>query len=128
VVQHLTQEWLDQGRELAKGQPARAGATAKLQYIVTGGPDGDVKYYWVLEDGKLLESQLGVIADPDVTMTLVHADSVAIAQGELDANAAFMQGRMKVAGNMGKMMQLLPLTQSTEYQALQAELRGLTTF
>ena len=30
-----------------------------MQYVVTGGPDGDIKYYWILEDGKLLESALG---------------------------------------------------------------------
>jgi predicted lipid carrier protein YhbT len=128
VAQYLTQEWLDHGRELAKGQPKRPGASAKVQYVVTGGPDGDIKYYWVLSDGKLLESQLGTIADADFTLTLPYTDSVAIAQGELDANAAFMQGRMKVAGDMGKLMQLLPLTQSSEYRELQGELRGLTTF
>jgi predicted lipid carrier protein YhbT len=128
VAQYLTQEYLDQGRELAKGQPVRPGATAKLQYVVTGGPDGDLKYYWVLEDGKLLESQLGVIADADITMTLSYEDSVAIAQGELDANAAFMQGRMKAAGNMGTLMQLLPVTQSPEYRGLQEQLRSGTTY
>ena len=128
MEQYLTQEWLDQGRELAKEQPERAGASAKMQYVVTGGPDGPIKYYWVLEDGKLLESQLGVIADADFTMTLTYEDSAAVARGELDANAAFMQGRMKVAGNMGKLMQLLPLTQSAEYLALQEQIRTLTTF
>jgi len=128
VEQYLTQEWLDQGRELAKDQPERPGASAKMQYVVTGGPDGVIKYYWVLENGKLLESQLGVIADEDFTMTLTYEDSVAVARGELDANAAFMQGRMKVAGNMGKLMQLLPLTQSAEYLALQEQIRTLTTF
>lgn len=128
MAQYLTQEWLDQGRELAKDQPDRAGASAKMQYVVTGGPDGDIKYYWVLENGTLLESQLGVIADADFTMTLTYEDSKAVAQGEFDANAAFMQGRMKVAGNMGKLMQLLPLTQSAEYKALQEQIRALTTF
>jgi putative sterol carrier protein len=128
VKQYLTQEWLDQGRELAKTQPDRPGASAKLQYVVTGGPDGDIKYYWVLENGKLLESQLGTISDADFTMTLTYEDSVALAQGELDANAAFMQGRMKVAGNMGKLMQLMPLTQSVEYKALQEQIRPLTSF
>jgi putative sterol carrier protein len=128
VAQYLTQEWLDQGRELAKDQPERAGASAKMQYVVTGGPDGAIKYYWVLENGKLLESQLGVIADADFTMTLTYEDSKAVAQGELDANAAFMQGRMKVAGNMGKLMQLMPLTQSAEYKALQEQIRPLTTY
>ena len=48
--------------------------------------------------------------------------------GELDANAAFMQGRMKVAGNMAKFMQLLPLTNSPEYKALQEQVRQITTF
>ena len=35
-----------------------------MQYIVSGGPDGEIKYYWVLENGKLLESKLGDLADP----------------------------------------------------------------
>jgi putative sterol carrier protein len=128
VAKYLTQEWLDESRELAKDQPERAGASAKLQYVVTGGPDGDVKYYWVLEDGKLLESQLGEIADADFTLTSTYDDSVAIAKGELDANAAFMQGKMKVTGNMGKLMQLMPLTMSPEYQALGEKIRAITEF
>ena len=45
-----------EGRELSESQPERPGATARMQYVVTGGPDGDVKYYWVLENGKLLEA------------------------------------------------------------------------
>ena len=99
-----------------------------MQYVVTGGPDGDVKYYWVLENGKLLESQLGEIADADFTLTSSYDDSVAIAKGELDANAAFMQGKMKVTGNMGKLMQLMPLTMSPEYQELGEKVRGITEF
>lgn len=128
MAKYLTQEWLDESRELAKDQPERAGASAKMQYVVTGGPDGDIKYYWVLENGKLLESQLGEIADADFTMTSTFDDSVAIAKGELDANAAFMQGKMKVTGNMGKLMQLMPLTMSPEYQALGEKVRAITEF
>ncbi len=128
MARYLTQEWLDKGRELSADQPERPGASAKMQYVVTGGPDGDIEYYWVLENGKLLESSLGTIADADFTMTSTYEDSVAIAKGDLDANAAFMQGKMKVTGNIGKLMQLLPLTMSPEYQALQAKLRGVTEY
>jgi putative sterol carrier protein len=128
MSKYLTQEWLDETRKLAEGQPERPGASAKMQYVVTGGPDGDIKYYWVLENGKLLESQLGELADVDFTMTLSYDDSVKVQQGELDANAAFMQGRMKVTGNMGKLMQLMPLTNSPEYKALQEEARAITEF
>ena len=125
---YLSQEWLDAGRELAQEFPERPGATARMQYHVTGGPDGDIDYYWLLENGKLLESRLGQDPDADFTLTLSYDDSVKIQKGELDPNAAFMQGRMKVTGNMGKLMSLLPLTQSAEYKAIQEKIRAVTEY
>lgn len=128
MPKYLSQEWLDEGRALAADQPDRPGASARMQYVVTGGPDGDIKYYWVLEDGKLLESQVGELVDADFTMTLTYDDSVKVQQGALDANAAFMQGRMKVTGNLGKLMQLMPLTNAPEYKDLQGKIRAITEF
>jgi|SRR5680860_270371 len=128
MAKYMTQEWLDEAHKLAEGQPERPGASAKMQYVLTGGPEGDVKYYWVLENGKLLESKLGELPDVDFTMTLSYDDSVKVQKGELDANAAFMQGRMKVTGNMGKLMQLMPLTNSPEYKALQEDIANITEY
>ncbi|MGH8990798.1 MAG: SCP2 sterol-binding domain-containing protein [Acidimicrobiia bacterium] len=128
MSQYLSQDWLDETRKLAENQPVRPGATARIQYCATGGPEGDIKYFWVLEDGKLLDSQVGEIDDSDFTLTMTYDDSVKVQKGELDANAAFMQGRMKVSGNMAKLMSLLPLTNSPEYRALQEEIRGVTDF
>jgi alkyl sulfatase BDS1-like metallo-beta-lactamase superfamily hydrolase len=124
----LTQEWLDESRALAESQPERPGASARMQYVVTGGPDGDVKYYWVLENGKLLESQLGELEDAEVTLTQSFEDAQRIQKGELDANAAFMQGRVKVTGNMAKLMSLLPITNSPEYKQLATEILAITEF
>jgi predicted lipid carrier protein YhbT len=128
MTKYLSQEWLDRVRVLAEGQPERPGATARIQWLVAKGPDGDVAYWWHLEDGRLVESQVGKLDDPDITLSLSYEDSVKIQKGELDANAAFMQGRMKTAGNMGTFMQLLPITNSPEYLALQAELRELAEY
>ena len=128
MPQYLSQEWLDEGRSLAVGQPERPGATARIQWVVTAGPGGDIKYWWRLEDGKLLESELGTLGDADFTLTLSYEDSVKIQKDELDANAAFMQGRVKVAGDMGKFLHLLPITNSPEYRALQAKLREDATY
>ncbi len=128
MAKWLTQEWLDQYKELARGQPERPGASARMQYVVTGGPEGDIRYYWLLENGQLVENQLGDIADPEITLTLSYEDAVAIQQGELDANAAFMQGKVKVTGNMAKLMALLPLTSAPEYVQLQQQIREITEF
>ena len=124
----LSQEWLDETRKMADSQPERPGASAKMQYVVTGGPAGDIKYYWVLENGKLKESNLGDLADAEVTMTQTYEDAMKIQKGELDANAAFMQGRVKVAGNMGKLMSLMPLTMSPEYKDLQEKVSAITEY
>ena len=124
----LSQEWLDEGKKLAEGQPERPGASARMQYVVTGGPDGDIKYYWVLENGKLQESQIGEMPDPEVTLTQSYEDAKKIQLGELDANAAFMQGRVKVTGNMAKLMALLPLTNAPEYKQLQEQIGAITEY
>ena len=124
----LTQEWLDEFKRLAEDQPERPGVSTRLQYVVAGGPDGDIRYYWVLDNGKLLESQLGELSDPEVTLTATYDDAMKIQQGELDPNAAFMQGRIKVTGNMAKLMALLPITNSPEYKQFQEELRQVTEY
>jgi putative sterol carrier protein len=128
MAKYLSQAWLDRQRELAQRFPEKPNASARMQTVVTGGPDGDVAYYQVIVDGKMLEGRLGTDPDAEFTMTQGYDDAVRILTGELDANAAFMQGKVKVTGNMGKLMSLMPLTQSAEYKAIQADLAAETEF
>lgn len=124
----LSQEWLDETRRLAQSQPERDGASASIQYVVTGAPEGTIEYYWILIDGKLAESSLGHLEGAEVTLTQAWQDAMEIQKGELDANAAFMQGRIKVTGDMAKLMALLPITTSAEYRELQEEIAKITEF
>jgi putative sterol carrier protein len=128
MAKYLSQEWLDEGLKLAQEFPERPGATARMQYVTTGAPEGDVKYYQVLDNGKINESTLGEDPNADFTITTTYEDAKKIQDGELDPNAAFMQGRMKVTGNMGKLMALMPLTQSPEYKAIQEKIRAVTDY
>jgi len=127
---YLTQEWLDAGRELAQEFPERPGATARLQYQVAGTPEGEVHYYWVVDNGNLQESTLGDDPDAEITLSMSYDDAVKMQKGDLDPNAAFMQGRIKVVpgSNMGKLMALLPLTQSPEYKAIQSKINDITEY
>ena len=128
MPQYLSQEWLDEFVTLAADQPTRPGATVKIQYKVTGGPAGDIDYYWVVDEGKILEAKLGTIADADFAMTSAYEDQAKIQKGELEPTAAFMQGKMKVTGNMAKMMSLLPITNSPEWKVLQDKVAGITEY
>lgn len=128
MAKYLSQEWLDMQRELAQDFPERPGATARMQYKVTGAPEGDVTYFTVIENGKILENSLGEDPEAEFTLSQTYEDSVKVLKGELDANAAFMQGKVKVDGNMGKLMSLMPLTQSPEYKDIQARVAEQTEY
>ena len=129
MPKYLSEEWHKEFQRLWNDLlPDRPGTSARTQNKITGGPDGDEAYYWVIQDGKLVESSLGELADAEFTMTMGWDDSVKVQKGDLDANAAFMQGKMKVSGNMAKLLSLLPLTNSPEYKQLQEDIRAVTEF
>lgn len=128
MAKYLSQEWHERARELAQTFPERAGATARMVYVVSGGPGGDITYHQIIENGKVLDQGLGTCENAEITMTVSWDDSVKIQTGELDANTAFMQGRMKVAGNMAKLMALMPLTMSPEYKEIQVSIREHTEY
>ena len=128
MVKYLSQEWHAAAKDLAQTFPERAGATARMAYKVTGGPEGDIDYYQIVESGHVTDQALGLLDDADFTLAATWDDSVKVAKGELDANAAFMQGRMKVTGNVGKLMALMPLTMSPEYKVIQDQIRAITEF
>ena len=126
MAKYLSQEWLDRQRDLGRDLPREAGSSAVVQHIVTGGPDGEVRYVLTVEDGVVVGAVVGSDADADVTLTTTYADAVAILQGELDANAAFMQGRVKVVGDMGRLLPLMVLGRTQEHEAVRAALAAET--
>jgi putative sterol carrier protein len=128
MAKWLTQPWLDEVRKLAQDQPARPGVSARVQVVVTGGPDGETASSWVVEEGMLADARLGRLDEPDVTFTAGHDVAVSIQKGELDPSAAFMQGNVKVAGDMSKVMALLPVTSTVEYRRLVDDLATHTEF
>jgi putative sterol carrier protein len=99
-----------------------------VQHIVTGTPDGEVRYVLTVVDGRIADVTSGPDDSADVTYTHTYADAQAIARGELDATVAAMQGRVKTAGDMGKVMALMPLSRSEELRALLADCAGQTAY
>jgi putative sterol carrier protein len=99
-----------------------------MQYKVAGAPDGDVTFHTVIENGRIQENTLGEDEGAELTMAVGYDDFTKVSKGELDANAAFMQGKIKVTGNMGKLMSLMPLTQSAEYKDIAEKVNASTEY
>jgi putative sterol carrier protein len=124
----LSDDWHAMVVELAQTLPERDGVSIRMSFVVSGAPGGDIKYHQVVENGKLVAQGNGALGDADVTMSVSWADSVAMQQGELDPNVAMMQGRAKIAGNMGKVIAILPLSTSSEYAHVQSLVHAQTDF
>ena len=109
-VKFLSEDWAQEMTNALNAsdefQNAASSQQTKLQQVVTDTPDGgEGKYYFTLDSGK---AQVGVgeISDADATITQNYETAIAINKSELNAQQAFMQGKLKISGNMMKLMQL----------------------
>jgi hypothetical protein len=89
------------------GSGAAPGPSVAVQLVVTGGPDGDAHAHVRLADGMVAQASPVADAAADVTLTASAADAAALAAGSLDPSVAFMQGRVKTAGDPGLVLDLL---------------------
>jgi putative sterol carrier protein len=82
---------------------AIGSAELGIQFVVNDGPDGDAEYYLQATGGKSTMA-LGTLENPDVTVRQSYETATAISKGELNTQTAFMTGKVKVSGNLAKLM------------------------
>ena len=109
-IKFLTEEWASTMTEKLNAsddfKSAAANQQVKLRQVVTDTPDGgEGKYYFTIDNGDA-QVALGEISDAEATITQNYETAVAINKQELNAQNAFMQGKLKISGNMMKLMQL----------------------
>lgn len=135
VAPYLTQEWLDERRRLWAEMPERPGATARIQYEVTG--EEPVRYWAAYLDGRIEASETGTIGAPEVTLTFSREDGVRMEQGDLDPNVAYRDGLVAFSGDMRTLMGMFPVLwpsptgrmgTARRYRELQERVRAATEF
>ena len=82
---------------------AMNGVDLSLQFNVTEAPGGEIDYYLTVGDGEAV-LELGTLEDADASVGSDYDTAAAIAKGELNVQMAFMTGKIKVGGNMAKVM------------------------
>ncbi len=82
---------------------ALGAADLGIQFEVEDGPDGGANYYLSASGGNALMA-LGDLDNADVTVKQSYDTAVAIFKGELNTQTAFMTGKLKVSGNLAKLM------------------------
>lgn len=109
AVKFLSDEWLSEVESRLNSnegfQTAAKGQAARLQQQISGAPMGDVSYGFVLDGGKVAMTK-GDIENAEATVSQDYPTAVAISKLELSGQQAFMQGKLKVSGNLMKIMQL----------------------
>jgi hypothetical protein len=96
------------------GRGSSPGPSGSVQVVVTGAPGGDGKWHLLLDDGVVTEAAAGTRPAPDLTLTIGYPEGEAMAAGDLDPSVAFMQGRMKTAGDPGLVLDLLAAAAASE--------------
>lgn len=107
-MKFLSEEWTRAVTEALNNNEsftsAAGGTTATLQQVVNT-DEGEVRYYFKLEEGTALVA-LGEAEGADATITQDYDTAVALAKQELSGTAAYMSGKIKVSGDLMKLMQL----------------------
>ena len=107
-VKFLSEEWTQQATDALNNHEAFSSAISSidlvLQFKVTGTPDRGNVDYFVAVGAARAEVKLGETDDPDVSVANDYETASTISKGELNMQAAFMTGKLKVSGNLAKLM------------------------
>jgi putative sterol carrier protein len=88
--------------------PEKAGSTkAMIQFDLSGAEGG--KWWVKINDGKAESGQGDAPETPVLTLMADAMDYVKISLGQLDGTAAFMQGKLKIKGDMGLAIKMASL-------------------
>jgi putative sterol carrier protein len=99
VARFLSEAWFEAVAGHADRMDPADEPSLILQQVVTGTPDGEVRYA-VQVAGERAAVIRGPVKDPDVTFTEDYPTAAAIVRGELSAQAALLAGRIRVTGNL----------------------------
>lgn len=128
-MRYLSLEWIEAlSREVAASNDVAALAAQHslgFTQVVTGGPEGDVTYHLQVGAGKA-SFGAGAAWPEDVRFVQDWETAVAVATDRLNAQQAFMTGRIRLHGDQQKLAAGTPIFAALD--AVFKKVRELTTY
>jgi hypothetical protein len=129
----LSTTWMDAAKAIRAeyaGQAPKITAVIRINQVITDVPfgDGTINSYMDTSSGEM-EVELGALENPDATVTTDWATARAIfgLNDQAAAMQAFMGGKIKVAGDMMKMMAMqTSIPQSDITAKIAEEIKNIT--
>src|SRR3982751_1282016 len=128
----LSDEWMNEAkkiREEYRGKTQPMAHKIKMNQIITDVPfgDGTVNAYMDSSSGEM-EMEKGELSDAEVTVTVDYATAKAIFvdQNPQAGMQAFMQGKIKVQGDMTKLMAMQQTTPDPAANEIAAKIKEIT--
>jgi hypothetical protein len=129
----LSDEWMDAAKAIRakyEGQTGKVAQSIRVNQVITDVPfgDGTVNSFIDTSSGDVV-MDLGSLDAPDVTVTTDYATakSLFVDQDQAAAMQAFMTGKIKVQGDMMKMMALQTAMPTDEAsKAIAEEIKTIT--
>ncbi|MCY3563582.1 MAG: SCP2 sterol-binding domain-containing protein [Acidimicrobiia bacterium] len=107
AVKFLSPEWLSEvttALENHQGfQDAAREMELAIQFNVLDSPLGDTGYHLMITP-QAITIALGIREDLDMTISQSYETAAAIMKGSLNVQSAFITGKIKVSGNLAKLM------------------------
>jgi putative sterol carrier protein len=128
----LSDEWMDAAkaiREEFAGQGTPPAHTIKMNQVITDVPfgDGSIDAHMDTSSGEI-EMELGHMDGADLTVTLDYetAKAIFVDQNPQAGMQAFMAGKIKVQGDMTKLMAMQAGAPDATAQAVAARIKEIT--
>ena len=129
----LSEEWMTEAKAIRakyEGKTGKVTASVRVNQVITDVPfgEGTINSFIDTSSGDMV-MDLGSLDSPDVTVTTDYATAkkLFVDQDAAAAMQAFMGGKVKVQGDMMKMMALQTAMPTDEAsQAIAAEIKAIT--
>ena len=112
TVRYLSLDWIDELRQVVASDDALRALAGEheigVTQVVSDGPEGDVTYHLQVGDGA---ASFGAgAAEPEhVRMEQTWDTAVAVATGSLNAQEAFVNGRIRLFGDQQRLLDAQPV-------------------